>query len=221
MKTFFLFYWWAILFASPTWAAEVVSPLTVPACCKKPLERAVPLPDRSIYQVESVWTNDTGRAVRLSDLRGKPQVVVMFFAKCAYACPVLVRDMQKIETALPESARPRVGFTLVSFDTERDTPKVLADYRKQHDLGSERWTLLRGRNDDVLELAALLGVKFKRDANGDFSHSNIITLLNAEGEIVQQQVGLAQDNRAIINAIEELLTPPPAELPSSRASRQP
>jgi protein SCO1/2 len=42
----------------------------------------------------------------------------------------------------------------------------------------------------VRELAALLGVIYREDANGSFAHSNVITVLNAEGEIVYQQPGL-------------------------------
>jgi len=36
----------------------------------------------------------------------------------------------------------------------------------------------------------LLGVKFKQDARGQFAHSNLITVLNAKGEIVHQRSGL-------------------------------
>ena len=38
--------------------------------------------------------------------------------------------------------------------------------------------------------AALTGVKYKQEADGNFSHSNLITILNAEGEIVHQRAGL-------------------------------
>ena len=44
--------------------------------------------------------------------------------------------------------------------------------------------------DAVQELAMLLGVKFKQDARGQFSHSNLFTILNSGGEIVHQHVGL-------------------------------
>ena len=39
-------------------------------------------------------------------------------------------------------------------------------------------------------LAALLGVKFKQEADGAFAHSNLLTILNPEGEIVHQRTGL-------------------------------
>ena len=37
------------------------------------------------------------------------------------------------------------------------------------------------------ELAAALGVRYRRDASGGFDHSAIITILDADGRIVTQQ----------------------------------
>jgi protein SCO1/2 len=187
-----------------------------PSCCQKDLAKSPALTDRSIYQVDSAWTNDLAKAVRLTDLRAKPQVLTMFFSHCQSACPLLVEEMKKIESALPVNVRSRVGFVLVSFDTERDTPEVLAGYREQHSLDPARWTLLRGKSDDVLELAALLGVSFKKDAAGQFAHSNVITLLNAQGEIVKQQIGFGEGGKELVKSVEQmsladLATPRPSQ----------
>jgi protein SCO1 len=170
------------------------------SCCKKPLAAAAPLPDKSLYQVTSSWTNDASAPVTLTSLRGKPQIVTMFFASCEFACPLLVNDMKRIEAALPENVRTNVGFVLISFDTERDTPPALAKFRTLHKLNSN-WTLLRGGTEDVLEISALLGVKYKRDARGQFAHSNLITLLNPNGEVVTQQIGLNQSGADIVNQL--------------------
>ena len=173
------------------------------ACCSR-AEVAAAFTDKSLYQLDTAWTNDAGRAIRLGELKGLPQVVAMFFANCAYACPLLVYQMKQIEAALPESVRTNVGFVLVSFDPERDTPAALRDYRASHGLGAGRWTLLRGEPDEVLDLAALLGVRFKRDANGQFLHSNAITILNADGEIARQLPGLNPDVEAAARLVESL-----------------
>jgi protein SCO1/2 len=69
-----------------------------------------------------------------------------------------VSDLQRIEAALPENLRTNVGFTLISFDSTRDTPATLQAYRAKRELSTQNWTLLRGEPDDVRELAALLGV---------------------------------------------------------------
>lgn len=162
----------------------------LPPCCQKELAPGKPLTDGSLYQLETKWTSDVGREIRLSILRGKPQILVMFFARCEFACPILLHDLKKIEAALPENLRDEVGFTLVTFDGQRDTVEALHKYRETQQLSPKRWTLLRGAADDVRELAALLGINFKQDLRGQFAHSNLITILDREGEIVQQVKGL-------------------------------
>jgi protein SCO1/2 len=127
-------------------------------------------------------------------------VLAMFFAQCGYACPVLVSDMQRLREQLPAEVRARAQFVLVSFDVARDTVAALKTYRENAGL-DDAWTLLRGEESSVQELAMLLGVKFKRDANGQFSHSNLITVLNPEGEISHQRSGLMGDTSEAAKAV--------------------
>jgi protein SCO1/2 len=176
------------------------------ACCAKEAAAVVPLPDTSIYQLESVWKPDTGGSLKLKSLAGRPQVVTLFFASCQVACPILVNDLKRLEAALPEELRGRVGFVLVSIDPERDTPAALAAYRKAHRLPPS-WTLLHGEAADVLELAAVLGVNYKRDASGQFAHSNLITVLNARGEVATRLVGLNQPVEEIAAQLAALVRP--------------
>lgn len=182
-------------------AAELQAPK--PPCC-----REVPaggFSARSLYQLESKWTTDAGSEIPLGALRGRPQVIAMIFASCEYACPVLVHDMKRIEQALPPAWRDSVSFTLVSFDTERDTVEALQAFRAKMEIESARWALLRGAADDVRELAALLGVSFQRDACGQFAHSNLITVLDAEGEVAHQLTGLKGSIAGSIEAIQRVL----------------
>ena len=174
--------------------AAIVSPSTnaSPVAAVPSQLDAGALPEKSVYQIDSTWTTDTGQPFKLATLRGRPQILAMFFTSCQNACPITVSDMKRIEAALPEALRPHVGFTLVSFDPERDTTAALHAYRLRRDLDPNRWTLLRGELADVTKLAARIGMKYKYGARGQFSHSNIITVLSPDGEIVRQQIGLNQ-----------------------------
>jgi protein SCO1 len=163
-----------------------------PASCCAAEAPDVALTDRSVYQLDAAWTNDRGETVKLASLRGRPVVLAMFFAQCEYACPVLVHDIRRLRAALPEELRDRAQLVLVTFDVARDTVAALHAYRARMELDPQ-WTLLRGDAGAVQELAMLLGVKFKQDARGQFSHSNLFTILNQEGEIVHQHVGLKGD----------------------------
>jgi len=158
------------------------------ACCAAPAD-AAPFSAKSLYQTDVAFTDDAGRSFQLGELHGRPVVLTMFFASCGYACPLLVTDMQAIRAKLPAEIRDQAAFVLVSFDVERDTPAALAAYREQRGLGRD-WILLHGNDDAVRELAALLGVKYKPETGGGFSHSNLITLLNREGEVAYQRNGL-------------------------------
>jgi protein SCO1/2 len=187
-----------LLAAAP--AAEPAPADEKPPCCRRAEPVAKPT-DGSLYQLESEWTSDAGRTIRLGVLQGRPLLVAMFFTTCEYACPILVHDLQRIQDALPTELRGEVDLLLVSFDTERDTPAVLRAFREAKGLGKDHWTLLTGRADDVRELAALLGVNYKKDARGQFAHSNVITLLNRDGEVAYQLAGLQQDAGALLAAV--------------------
>ena len=174
-----------------------------PSCCPTEAVSPAAFTDRSLYQVDSTWETDDGRTVKFSEFAGQVQVVAMFFANCQMACPLLVDGMKRIEAALPEDMRSHVRFVLITFDTERDTSQALHAYRVRQGLSTNRWTILRGNADDTLELAALVGVRYKKDLRGDFAHSNVITVLNSAGEIAFQQIGLNQDIEAGVAAIKK------------------
>ena len=194
-----------IIQATASLAADSTCAKPAHSCCAACApSAAAKLTDKSIYQLGSDWTNDAGQNFKLTSLAGRPQVVAMFFANCQYACALLVYQMQQIEAALPQTMRTNVGLVLVSFDPERDSVGVLHNYRIQHDLDANRWTLLRGSADDVLELAAVLGVQFKKGADGQFLHSNLITLLNSQGEIVYQKTGLNLETEPMLRRVKEV-----------------
>ena len=181
--------------AAAAWAAEPVAtaipaPTPADACCQH--EAAAGVGDfskNSLYQLDGQFTDDSGQPFNLGSLRGRPVVIDLFFASCSYACPLAVTDMLALQNRLPAALRARTAFVLVSFDPARDTPAALARYRAQRHLDGQ-WKLLHADAGTVRELAALLGVKYQQEADGSFIHSNLLTVLNPEGEIVHQRVGL-------------------------------
>lgn len=168
--------------------AKPVSKTEEKSCCAEPMA-AQPFSRDSLYQADATFTDDSGKPFALTSLRGRPVALNMFFASCGYACPLTVTDMLAIQGRLPAELRSKVVFVLVSFDVTRDTTEALAKYRTQRGL-NDQWIILRGSDDSVRELAALLGVKFKQEADGAFAHSNLVTILNPEGEIIHQRTGL-------------------------------
>ena len=158
----------------------------------------------SLYQVESRWNRQDASEIPLSSLAGRPQVLALAYTNCQYACPRLLADLKAIEALLPPDAP--VGFLIVTIDTERDTPARLRAYAAEQSLDPARWTLLQGSPGDTLELANLLGVRYDKMPNDlDYTHSNLITVLDARGEVVHQQIGLGADNAPTLAALQRLL----------------
>lgn len=171
-----------------SWVEEKVD--EVPACCAEPMPTVMAeLPAESIYQLDFTFTDDSGAERQLSELRGQPTLMAMFFAQCGYACPLLVRDMKDVVGRLPADIAKNVRILLVTFDTDRDSVEALHAYRKTNEL-DERWELWRASPSDTRTYAMVVGVQFRQEPSGDYSHSNLITLLDSDGVIAHRRTGL-------------------------------
>jgi len=164
-----------------------------------------PRSDRSLYQLAGEWTDQDGRTVPLSLHRGHPVLVVMFYGTCQHACPVMVQRMKEISARLAPSEQERLRFLLVTFDPERDTPERLAAYATERDLDPRRWTLLHGPPERVRELALVLGVRYRELEGGGFSHSMRVTLLDADGAVVEHLDGLDTPTAGLTERVRKLL----------------
>jgi protein SCO1/2 len=163
------------------------------------------LPSESVYQLDSIWTDQDSGRVPIGALKGKPQVVAMIYTSCQYVCPLIVDEMKKVEREFPQPLREQFGFVLFSFDPERDSASVLKAYAGKRDLDGRRWRLFTGAPDQVLELAAVLGVRYRKEPNGEFSHSAIITVLDRNGVIRYQMLGLNQERAPLVKALRAAL----------------
>jgi protein SCO1 len=157
----------------------------------------------SIYQLTDTFQTQDKKNVTLSSFSGKPTVVGMIFTHCTYACPRLTADIKNIQQKL-KSDKKKVNFLLVSFDAERDLPEQLKSFANANELDNN-WTLLHGNENSVRTLSVLLNVQFEKDAQGNFSHSNIISVLDKNGVLVFQKEGLDADPTEIINTLKQQL----------------
>jgi len=172
--------------------------------CLIALALAAPLPDTSLYQLPSRWSDQEGRSITLPDLQGKVQVLAMIYTHCQSVCPAILEGMKATEGQLTASERRRVGFVLVSIDPRVDTSAQLKAYADEKKLGPA-WRLLRGSPEDVRELAATLDFKYRKTSSKDYAHSAMITVLDPQGEVLHQQVGLSGGEAERLKAIQQCL----------------
>lgn len=161
------------------------------------------IPQESIFNLKDTFTTQDNKTMPLKQFMGKPTVLAMIFTHCTYACPRLTADIQTIEKKLGDKAVD-VNFALVSFDSERDFPERLRAFKKEMNL-DDNFTLLHGSDDAVRTLSVLLNVQFQKNSNGDFSHSNVISVLDKNGNLSFQKEGINADQSETIQQISGLL----------------
>lgn len=176
-------------------------------CCKKTdsTEAAGFDPDVSLFDLTSTWYDQDSQQMQFDDLDAKVFVTAMIFTQCQSACPRIASDLQRIEQSIPPEKIGSVRFLLISMDPWRDSPSRLREFAREHQLTPGRWTLLTATESDVLEVSSVLNVRVKRMSDGNFDHSNIIHILDGQGHIVHQQVGLAISPEASVASIMHLL----------------
>lgn len=158
----------------------------------------------SVFTLEPYFTTNRGEPFSWSLVQGHPTLVVFFYGTCRAACPVLLRDAQRIEAALSARARAQLRVLLVTFDPSVDTLDRLRELARERNFDLDRWTLLRGQDEDIRALSSLLDVRYTRVAPGEYAHDNVLTLLDARGVVVHRQEGLAVAPDAMVQAIEAM-----------------
>ena len=193
-------------FASKEGSCPVCKMDLKPVTAKPTKVLADEISDSSIFNLTSEWNTEEAKVIQLKELKGKTLVMVMIYTTCKAACPRLVADMRNIEKQVPKENKENVQYVLISIDPETDTPTKLKAFAKENFMDGEQWTFLQGTKSSVREFANVLAVKYKEISPLDFSHSNIISVFDPNGELVHQQEGLGVDNKETISKIIETST---------------
>jgi len=130
------------------------------------------------------FTNHNGETVTNDTYKGKVYVVEFFFTTCPSICPIMNRNMVKIQNKY--YGNPNVGFASFSIDPATDTQEVLKKYAEKYKITSSNWHLMTGDKDKIYELANTgfnLYVGENEEVEGGFEHSGFFALIDQEGNI--------------------------------------
>lgn len=161
----------------------------------------------SIYPLKAKLVDQDGAAVGLDVYRGSVVLIAMFYSSCPFACPTLISHLKQIDAALPPDVLRDTRVLLVSFDPSVDTPPVLSKLAAERKSDLSRWKFATAPEEQVREIAAVLGIKY-RGADGSFNHSSVITILDREGKIDLRADGLADDTVSMVRRVTELVRKP-------------
>jgi len=138
-------------------------------------------------------TSQDGKPVALADLRGKVVTVTFIYTECPDICPLLTQKMVHVQDELGADFGAKVAFVSISLDPEHDTPEVLKDYAQFWGAKPDGWTFLTGSPEAVRDVTRRYGVFFAKKEDGSVDHTQLTTLVDANGEMRVQYLGARFD----------------------------
>ena len=118
------------------------------------------------------------------DFNSKVYVAEFFFTSCPSICPIMNKNMKRIEDRFGE--RYDFGIASFSIDPSKDTPSVLKAYADSYNVFSQNWHFLTGEKERIFNLANE-GFNIFASVNsrvaGGFEHQGYFALIDKNGFI--------------------------------------
>jgi protein SCO1/2 len=130
------------------------------------------------------FTTQDGEKMDLDSLYGNVYVLDFFFATCPGICPVLTKQMVRVQNAFIKDKNFKL--VSVSVDPVRDSVLALREYAKNYGAVANKWYFLTAPKSNVFKLASegfFLVAKENPKGEEAFIHSEKLTLVDAEGHI--------------------------------------
>ncbi len=93
-------------------------------------------------------TDQTGKPIGSTTLRGKPWVANFLFTSCASSCPPLARATEHLQELMrgwqPKDGAPLARIVSISVDPESDTPERLTEWGREYKNDPRLWALATG-----------------------------------------------------------------------------
>lgn len=150
-----------------------------------------------------------GRAVRMSQYRGKPLLVSMIYTGCFQACPTDTRQLQDALLAgQADFDTQQFNVISIGFNQPNDSPQALKSFALQHRLSHPNWEFLSPHASVVSSLAQELGFSYMPTPAG-IDHVSQVTLLDAQGRIYRQIYVQELQGKVLSESLKELLNDAP------------
>jgi len=146
--------------------------------------------------------DSTGREFPLSEMFGKPLILLLSYYDCDGTCPTMNRNLAKV---LDEIERFRLGddyrVLTVSFDRQ-DTPRSASAFLEKSKAVPEtmhsgwRHAVLKNFGDGAAPLASAVGFRyFWSHADKTFLHPNVLVFLTPDGRVARYIYGTRMEKK--------------------------
>lgn len=144
-----------------------------------------------------VFTDQDGKRVRLSQLRGAPVLLTFIYTRCPLPdyCIRMSNNFGEIAKQLKQSSPNtwnRAHLLSISFDPEFDKPTVLKQYGKSYagsiDPNFQQWKFVTASPVEVRKTAEYFGLSYEQQS-GQIIHSLRTALIDKDGKLAEMYKG--------------------------------
>jgi protein SCO1 len=154
---------------------------------------------------EFALTKQDGKRLALKDLRGKVLAITFIYASCTDTCPLLTAKMAGVQDRLGADFGSKVYFLSITVDPEHDTPEVLKRYAEAHKANPTGWAFLTGTSPEIRDVTKLYGIYYKKMPRGDVDHTFLTSLVDQNGTLRVQYMGVRFNPDEMLRDIQSLL----------------
>lgn len=145
------------------------------------------IPDTLYHSVPDFsFTNQFGENTTMEDFEGDIMVVDFFFTTCPTICPIMTKQMARLQWMLEDAAYDDVSFLSHTVNPNNDTPEILLAYGQEEGADFEKWTFVTGDQEEIFEQGFqgyLLSTQEDSGAPGGFLHSSMFVLVDRDRHI--------------------------------------
>ena len=134
-------------------------------------------------------TDQHGRQVVLSTLKGKPVLFDFIYASCPGPCLLLTQRMKKVANQLGPRLGASAMIVSVTVDPEHDHPAELLHYAKDQGADLPGWLFLTGTPAQIDSAMAPFGLLRQRENDGSVDHVLEFFLVGDDGRSMMQYLG--------------------------------
>jgi protein SCO1 len=159
-------------------------------------------------------TDQSGRMVRLSDLRGRIVAIDFIYTRCPMpdVCPRLSANFARLQKRFGD----KVMLLSITLDPEYDTTEVLADYARRWRADAD-WLFLTGSPPAIREIAERFGVIYWPE-DGVLTHTSATAVIDKQGRLAALLEGSSYTSQQLLDLVGQvsnLRADVPSALPGS------
>jgi protein SCO1/2 len=129
-------------------------------------------------------TDQGGRPLALSALKGKVVAVTFIYSRCPLPdyCPRMVENFKALRDRFASRMDRDLVFLTISFDPRYDTPEVLTKYAASQRAGGPGWHFLTGDPAKIERVCHAFGIQYWAE-EGLITHSLQTAVIDRDGRL--------------------------------------